>query len=120
MQLALAELIEDGLVARHIRRMQRVYRARRDRLIAALERELGDRIDILPASAGLHVTALFERADTAVIARAARKLDVAVASLDGYYQRRARSGLSLGYGLIPETKIDEGIRRLASACKERF
>jgi GntR family transcriptional regulator/MocR family aminotransferase len=119
MQLALAELIEDGLVARHIRRMQRVYRGRRDRLIAALERELGDRIDILPASAGLHVTALFQRADTAAIAKAARTADVAVASLDGYYQRRARSGLSLGYGLIPETKIDEGIRRLASASRDR-
>src|SRR5262249_52248689 len=39
-QSALAELIDDGLFARHVRRLQRVYRERRDTLALALEREL--------------------------------------------------------------------------------
>lgn len=38
---AVAELIEDGEVARHARRMRRVYHARRDALVASLTRHLG-------------------------------------------------------------------------------
>lgn len=118
LQLALAELIEDGLLARHIRRMQRVYRERRDRLLAALDRELGDLLDVLPASAGLHVAALLvRRGDPAAIAVAARAAAVAVEPLASYHQGRARPGLVLGYGLIPVTKVDEGIRRLAVAMR---
>ncbi|HEY3255703.1 MAG TPA: PLP-dependent aminotransferase family protein, partial [Polyangiaceae bacterium] len=38
---AVAELIEDGEMARHARRMRRIYHARRDALVASLTRHLG-------------------------------------------------------------------------------
>ncbi len=118
LQLALAELIEDGLIARHIRRIHRVYRERRDRLVNALARELGHDLELLPASAGLHVSALLaRRADASAIAAAARRADVVVEPLSSYYESRGRPGLVLGYGLIPATKIDDGIRRLAAAIR---
>jgi GntR family transcriptional regulator/MocR family aminotransferase len=118
LQLAVAELVEDGLLARHVRRIQRVYRDRRDRLVHALGRELGNEIELLPASAGLHVTALLAPGlDESATVSAARRADVVVEPLTSYYQGRGRAGLVLGYGLIPATKIDEGIRRIADAIR---
>lgn len=43
-ETAVAELIEDGEVMRHVRRMRGIYEARRDVLVAALKRELGERV----------------------------------------------------------------------------
>jgi GntR family transcriptional regulator/MocR family aminotransferase len=120
-QAALAELITDGLLARHVRRMLRTYRDRRDRLVAGLASELGDALVVLPASAGLHLSAWFtdRRLDDRALARAALGAGVAVQPLSVFYQRAPRAGLALGYGLIQRTKIDEGVRRLA-ACVRRF
>ncbi len=53
LERAMAELMEDGELARHINRMHRVYRVRRDILCAALRRELGDRISVEAPSGGL-------------------------------------------------------------------
>jgi GntR family transcriptional regulator/MocR family aminotransferase len=40
-QLALAEFLRSGQFALHLRRMRRLYRQRRDALVAALEQHLG-------------------------------------------------------------------------------
>jgi GntR family transcriptional regulator/MocR family aminotransferase len=44
-ELAAAELLEDGEVQRHLRRVTRVYHARRDALVRALRRELGENLE---------------------------------------------------------------------------
>lgn len=59
-QLALMEFLERGDLDRHIRRMKRVYRARRDFLLAWLRREFGPRVQIYGAAAGMHIVAEFE------------------------------------------------------------
>jgi hypothetical protein len=41
LECAIAELFEDGLIQRHVRKMRRIYRARLDTLAAALRTELG-------------------------------------------------------------------------------
>src|SRR5262249_41525579 len=45
---AAAELIEDGTVGRHVRRLRRIYAERRDRLIALLARSLGSVVEVSP------------------------------------------------------------------------
>jgi GntR family transcriptional regulator/MocR family aminotransferase len=119
LQRALAELIDDGTFARHVRRQIRVYRERRDVLAAALARHLGDALVPLPSSAGLHVCALLRdrRVDTEAVARAALAAGVAVEPLGPYYVARPRAGLALGYGLIAAGQIDEGIARLARCLR---
>ncbi|WP_030318748.1 PLP-dependent aminotransferase family protein [Streptomyces sp. NRRL B-3229] len=52
-QLALAELIVSGSYDRHVRRMRQRYRARRDRLVAALA-ERAPHIEVSGVAAGLH------------------------------------------------------------------
>jgi len=116
-QRALAEFIDRGLLARHIRRMARVYHDRREALLGALDRHLGDRVAAVPSAAGLHTTVHFrDRAVSAEdLAHRALEAGVAVQPLRPYYRRRHRAGLALGYGLITAARIDEGIRRLAGA-----
>jgi GntR family transcriptional regulator/MocR family aminotransferase len=120
-QRALAALIDDGRFARHVRRLLRVYRDRRARLLDALDRHLRDVLVLLPSAAGLHTSAYFtdRRADADAIARRAQQAGVTIEPLRGYYQGRPRAGLAIGYGLIPARRIDEGIRRLATARVRR-
>src|SRR5262249_12130749 len=111
LQRALAALIEGGALARHVRRTLRVYHERRTRLHAALGRELGAELVVLPPAAGLHASALFRdrRLDTDALAARALAADVAIQPLRSYYQVRPQPGLALGFGLIPASKIDEGV-----------
>ncbi|HEU4727612.1 MAG TPA: PLP-dependent aminotransferase family protein [Kofleriaceae bacterium] len=117
LQLALRELIDDGLFARHVRRLIRVYRERRERLAAALARHLCDAVVPLPSSAGLHTSVYLRdrRVDTTALAARALAAGVAIAPLGPYYHAAPRAGLALGYGLIAAQDIDAGIRGLA-AC----
>lgn len=117
LQRALAAFIDEGLLARHVRRLLRVYRERRDRLASAVARELGDRAIPIPSVAGLHQSLWFRDRDLdeAAVVRRALALGVAVQPLGPFHARGARGGLALGYGMIPAARIDEGIRRLAAA-----
>jgi GntR family transcriptional regulator/MocR family aminotransferase len=54
-QAALAEFLRSGDFERHIRRMRRVYRSRRDALIQALAGAFGDRVYVGPRHGGLNV-----------------------------------------------------------------
>ncbi len=51
-QDALAEFIDDGHFAAHIRKMTRVYRSRRDHLLQALQVHAGDHLTIEPPAGG--------------------------------------------------------------------
>jgi GntR family transcriptional regulator/MocR family aminotransferase len=46
LELAVAELLDDGEVQRHVRRVRRIYHARRDAMAALLSRELGDAVTV--------------------------------------------------------------------------
>ena len=54
-QLALADFIREGHFERHIRRSRIVNGAHRAALLEAIERHLGDRVEVSGANAGLHV-----------------------------------------------------------------
>jgi GntR family transcriptional regulator/MocR family aminotransferase len=116
-QRALRAFLDDGLFARHLRRVLRDYRERHAVLTAALAAQLADRLTPLPAAAGLHVAAWLtdRRADDTAIAAAARAAGVAVEPLSAYFARTARPGLALGFGLVRARHIDAGIRALAGA-----
>jgi GntR family transcriptional regulator/MocR family aminotransferase len=53
MEAAVAELIEDGLLQRHIRRTRLAYLGRRDALVAALRRRLADVVDVEAPRGGI-------------------------------------------------------------------
>ena len=120
-QMALRRLIDSGAFGRHLRRTRRLYRARRDRLLAAMARDLAPWLRPNPAAAGLHVAALAaDGVDAARIRRvvlAAAVLGVAVEPLESYAvdPRQAQAGIAMGFGGIDESSIDEAVRRLATS-----
>lgn len=115
LQAVLADFIDGGHFAAHLRRMRAVYAARRDALAAALDRALPDDVVRGPMAAGMTVAlALPARLpDTAVVARAAEH-GLRVLPLSRYAQRAGRvNGLLLGYTALSERRIATAVARLA-------
>ncbi len=117
-QAALARFIDEGLMAGHVRRVNREYAARHQQIVAALERDLAEWLQLVPSAAGLHLCAGIRpgaTVDVDKVLRRARQVGVLVPALaDFCAQAPARAGLVLGYGAITRDRIDEGLRRLAS------
>ena len=119
-QLALADLLERGELDRHLRRTRRVYRARRDTLIAALGRELPE-ATVTGVAAGLHALVLLaEGADEARVMAEGRARGVA---FHGLSEMRAEPrdddapGLVLGYAHLTEPAVERAVTALAGAVR---
>ncbi|MFI5560293.1 PLP-dependent aminotransferase family protein [Amycolatopsis japonica] len=112
-QSALASFIDEGLLARHVRKATREYSARRDRILTFVRDELRDVLEVVPSSAGLHLCAPVSPHATVTVDSAvteAARSGVAVESLSTY--GGTRGGLVIGYGLVGTGRIDEGLARL--------
>lgn len=112
--IAVARFIEAGELERHLARMRRLYRARRDALTAALHAELGDVLRVGPAEAGIHLLArLPDGADDVALAARAREAGIAFTPLSPHYRAAARPGMLLGFGALDADRLREGVRLLA-------
>jgi GntR family transcriptional regulator/MocR family aminotransferase len=100
-QRALAEFMRDGLFARHVRHLTRIYGERHERLRDAIQRSFRSRATIHPSAAGLHLS-------IALSAPIALPPGVSAQPLPD-------NRLSLGFGLIDARDIAEGVRKLARA-----
>ena len=120
-QAALAELIEQGHYAAHIRRMRVLYARRRALLVALIVQHLGtDFLDAQSSNAGLHlVLRLPDDCDDVAIAEAAQARGVLTRPLSRYYLRGGgRRGLLLGYACVEEADIEPALRVLIGCLKE--
>ncbi|HEY7225274.1 MAG TPA: PLP-dependent aminotransferase family protein [Micromonosporaceae bacterium] len=117
-QAALAHFIDEGLLARHIRRASRHYAARRVAIRSWLG-EMGNLLEALPSSAGLHLTAL-ARPGVAIddaVGRAKASGVVLRSVAPFHVDTPVRDGLMLGYGAIPVERIRDALRLLADALQ---
>lgn len=118
-QNALAEFIDTGMFARHIRTMRREYQRRHRLLIDVLRRDFTGLLAPLDSAVGLHIAAVApDRTHEQIGAAQARASDrdVGVFNLRGFaYDGHGPTGVSLGYGAIALEDIDEGLRRLGEA-----
>ena len=112
-QAALADFIAEGHLERHIRRMRRIYGARRDALVESLERHFGGRVEIHGEAAGMHVLARFHDAGKIAEQAAAAKVQL-ISSASCYLGEPPSGEFILGFSSIGERSIREGIRRLAA------
>ena len=112
-QLALASLIASGRYDRHLRRMRKLYAARRDALVAALA-EQAPELRISGLAAGLHlVAALPAGVDTpAMVAEAARR-GVGLHPMSEYCVGTAPDSLVFGYAAHPEPTLRRAIATIA-------
>jgi GntR family transcriptional regulator/MocR family aminotransferase len=114
-QAALARFIDDGALARHVRRMRQEYEERHALLLTALGRDFAGRLEPVPSAAGLHVSA-FTEGDPAAAAERARAAGAQVHTLaEVATDPETRPGIALGYGAIPGARIGAGLRVLRDA-----
>ncbi len=114
-QDTLALFIGEGHLARHVRKMRRIYGERRAGLLEALSRHAGGMLQPLAADAGLHLATTLcapIRID-ALIGHAAEQ-GLRIESLQDYAMGdSAPSGLAFGLGMMPAARIEEAARLLA-------
>jgi GntR family transcriptional regulator / MocR family aminotransferase len=118
-QAALAGFIEEGTLARHIRRTREEYAARQALILGILRRDFADSLEVIPANVGMHLAAHLRpgvRLDDREIVRRARALDVGMYAISQFAQDPAtRHGLVIGYGAIARDRIEDSLGRLAAA-----
>lgn len=121
LQRMMAVLMATGEYDRHIRRMQRRYRVRRETLIRSLRRHLGGAAEVDGSSAGLHIVVWlpeFPIGRVRELIRASAERRVGVYSVAPHFTRlEPRAGLLLGYGLVDPHQIEWGVQRLAEAYR---
>ena len=113
-QAALAEFVRDGHFARHLRRMRRVYAARRRALEEAISRELGPDAPVVGDQTGYHLVVLLPaHCHDVEIATAAARAGISVVPLSScYVGRRSRAGLVLGFGSTQPREMRAALRQL--------
>jgi GntR family transcriptional regulator/MocR family aminotransferase len=119
LQAALATFLTNGDLDRHLRRTRRIYRQRRDALIAALARWFPEATHS-GIAAGLHVLVTLPReVDEAVLTTRARAAGVRVNPLSRYRTSPRPDlppALVLGYGPLTPAQAEHGVRLLAEAA----
>jgi GntR family transcriptional regulator / MocR family aminotransferase len=120
-QATFAQFLDSGDLDRHLRRSRRIYRERRDALVAALGRWLPD-ARVEGVSAGMQVFVTLPAGwDSASVVASARQQGIGLYQVDDPEMdpdQRAAS-LVLGYGTQRPDQIEEGIRRLATVLPAR-
>lgn len=116
LELAVAELLEDGEVERHLLRMRKVCEARRDALAEALRATFGDRLRFRIPEGGMALWLEATGVDTAAWARRALKEGIAFRSGGHYtFDGGRMDTLRLGFALHEEAELREAVRRMDRA-----
>lgn len=121
-QAVLADFIDSGAFAHHLRRIRTIYRARRNRLLDALGRHFGA-VDIRGTQGGMHLVwrlpgqfpgafDLERRSQRVGVGVYSIKTGNALIAGKAADLRHLRT-LMLGYAALDENEIEEGVHRLA-------
>lgn len=115
-QLTYAHFIRSGELDRHLRRMRRVYRSRRDALLHALVRHFPG-WTVRGAAAGLHLVAEPPaHVDIGLVVTRAATRSVRLYPLSDYTRTKSGPrGLVFGYAKLSEREIAEAVRRMTEA-----
>ena len=122
-QAALARFIDEGLLARHIRKAGREYAVRHSRICEAIHRDFGEWLRLIPSAAGLHVAAEIASGvgiDLKQVVKRAEAWGVLVRTVSYFSDAPHKpDGLVIGYGAIATTRLEEGLKRLCRSFRPR-
>jgi GntR family transcriptional regulator / MocR family aminotransferase len=118
LECAIAQMLEDGLIQRHVRKMRRAYRARLGTLATALRQQLGDFLTFREPSGG---TAIWVRTRSTRMmvqwARAARDRGVVFDAGGAFTLNGAPApGARLGFACLTEDEMGRAVKALAAAA----
>lgn len=118
-QAIVAEFMDEGMFATHIRTMRQLYKERHDRLMHHSESLAGD-IDLQPTSSGFHAVGLTSsKLDEHRIVTAAARYGITAAPISRYaLAKTPERGLVLGFGPTAPEDIYKGIQILKDVLPE--
>jgi GntR family transcriptional regulator / MocR family aminotransferase len=114
-QAVLADFINEGHFARHIRLMRTFYAERQEVLVKEIKNKLDGLLEVRPDEAGMHLIAWLPNdiRDTVTSERAAAH-GVEVGALSNYcLEQKMRNALILGYAAYNPREIRKGVRQLS-------
>jgi len=117
---AVAELIEDDALGRHVRRVRREYQARRDALVHELARQLGGALSFRKPSGGMALWAKIVARGVSSDAWASRALEHKVLVQPGRrfrFDGREAPFFRLGFAPLRPEEIRRAVERLARALE---
>ncbi|SMG18998.1 aminotransferase-like domain-containing protein [Paracoccus sp. J56] len=109
-----------ALFDEHVNRLRTVYSARRDRMIAALAREMPANVHFTRPEGGMFIWVTLDPSIDAaeLLARAVRDARVAFVPGGAFFaDGSGRNTLRLSFSCASDQQIDEGIRRLGEMLK---
>ncbi len=120
LQDGIADFIDDGHFAAHIRKMTRIYRGRRDRLVQALSSAAGDTLTITSPAGGMQLVAHLDprRNDVDVVRRLAQA-GVTARPLSRHFTGAVTGqGLFLGFAAWTTQEIEAGAAVIGRVMRE--
>ncbi len=115
LQGALADFIEEGHFAAHLKRMRTLYSRRQASLVRLCSEHLAEWMDVAPSESGIQLLGRFKRTcDDSEIARQAAGGGVDAQPLSAnFHFDPPEHGLLLGYARLAEPQMQSAIRRLS-------
>ncbi len=122
-QEALAEFLDTGEFARHVRRMRRIYQQRHELIGSLLAEYFTDCLTVIPAVAGIHSSAALrlgvDFTDDALVRLAAtRGMRMTQPISHCAVTQPPRPGVMLGYGSIATDRVAAGLALLRRCVDE--
>lgn len=119
-QMVMAEFLRGGHFHRHVRRMRQLYGRRKEALEEALAMRFGDRLEVQPSDAGMHLVAwLPPGVDDRRAADAAAAAGLLATALSRYaHHPIERGALLLGYTGVRTRDFPRGVELLARSLED--
>jgi GntR family transcriptional regulator/MocR family aminotransferase len=118
-QAVVADFMQEGHFATHIRRMREIYAERHQILCDATQERLSGLLDIVPTDTGLHtIGRIPQNLDEVEIATAALEKNIVVTPIKRYcIAPTDQKGLVLGFSGIPPSEIIDGVKTLSEVLE---
>lgn len=121
LQATVADFMQQGYFARHLRKMRLLYAQRHGYLLAAIEKYLADEVSVNPQAGGIHVLALLKKpCDDALIAEQAHSQGLDIQALSRWFMAAPASrGLLMGFAnFITQEDALDAVKILAAILKK--
>lgn len=118
-QRAVLEFLKEDLLPGHILNLRTVYKERRRAMVQAIEKHLGDEVEMIVPSGGLFLWMRFKTIENSFdyVQETIRQNVLYVPGALFYPDGRVTSEVRLNYSCSTPEIIDEGIQRLARAIR---
>ena len=123
LQMTVADYIRQGLYETHLLKMRRIFEARRDYLIDAVQHNFGDWGKFIATGQGMHMTFIFnnQSIDDEAVADQCRQQGVELRSISSFSTTAPLyKGLVMGFGHFPPAQLLAAVSRIGFVLRDKF